>query len=359
MSPKRAVHDVSSSPHLFILGVERSGSTWLANIFDSSEDTLFFMEPFAAFNKVFDGFPGRLLHTAQADPFLKEVVQEGVQKLYACKYPLFDYHGAASWEKRLTYAALQAHACLARRLRMPPPVAYTRYRQINLNRLENPALPQQKAEAFEKVVIKEVRLNLKIKLITEVFPGSKFIVIIRNPLSQVHSMLKLIGRGSLHQLRRSLYAFNDYARSNERFDKYREAGAFTGDKSLLERAVTYWFVNYNTLIEDLEAKGADYRVARHEELSEEPVTRARKLFGFAGLKFGEATERYIQRSTAGAKEVASPVDTTRSSSTYYARALENARESLPASFFELAGKLWEVSHPVVRRYKPLLTSREA
>ena len=359
MSPKREVQDVSSGPHVFILGVERSGSTWLSNIFDSSEETLFFMEPFASFNKVFEGFPGRLLHASQADPFLKEVIQEGFEKLYACKYPLFDYHGAASWERRLTYQVLQAHASIARTLRMPPPIPYTRYQQINLNRLKNPALPQQKAEAFEKVVTKEVRLNFKVKLIAEVFEGSKFIVIIRNPLSQVHSILKLIDRGSLPQLRQSLYAFNDYSRSNGRFDKYRKVEAFAGDRSLLERAVNYWFVNYNTLIEDLEATGADYRVVRHEELSEEPVALARELFSFVGVEFGEATKRYIQRSTTGKKEVASPVDTTRSSRAYYARALENARESLPESFFSLAGKFWKVSHPVVRRYEPLLTSRGA
>lgn len=44
---------------VLILGCERSGSTWLANIFDSHPRVNLFMEPFAQYAGLFPGFPDR------------------------------------------------------------------------------------------------------------------------------------------------------------------------------------------------------------------------------------------------------------------------------------------------------------
>jgi len=338
---------VDTEAPLFILGVERSGSTWLSNIFDASEEVLFYMEPFAPFNEVFRGFPSRLTYLDGANAFLEEVVSEGFGRLRSYKYPLFDRHDAGPWRRRAAHAVMTGYAAAARLARMGKPVTYTRYQQLNLNRLRNEELSRvRKLPEHCLTCIKELRLNFKVKLLADLFPGARFVVIIRNPLSQAYSAHKLFERNSLIQLRRHLYAFVETASRVDRFEKYRRALASLDEDTLLHRFVTYWFINYNTLLEDLEAIDGTYRIVTHEELSERPQAVARDLFAFAGLSYGEAVERYIEASTTASSDgPKSDVDTARNSRTYYRQALKEAR-----------AEVGDAVQNAVREFGPLSTT---
>lgn len=342
-------------PHLFILGVERSGSTWLANVFDASADTLFFMEPFAPFNEAFAGFPSRLAYVDRANPFLRRVVREGVEHLYGHKYPLADRHNASRLERWLTYRILRAHASLARLLRAKRSLAYDRYEQLSANRFENDELfYAPKSSRPPTRVVKEVRLNFKLRLLATLYPDARYIVTIRNPVSQVHSMLRLFERGSLYQLEQALYTFVEQAENGVRFQKYRAPLRALDRDSLTHRAVAYWFISYNTLLEDLEAAPCPYRLVEHEQFSREPAASARALFDFAGLAWDDAPRGYLHASTTSDPATASALDTSRHTETYYLDALRAVPPDLRGALLAAAEPFWELSPPAVRRYRSFL-----
>ncbi len=344
-----------SQPKLFILGVERSGSTWLSNIFDASADVLFFMEPFAPFNEIFPAFPSRLLYADDSAPFLQAVIREGFEALPTCKHPFLDRPDATPLRRFVTRKVLEGHTRVARALRMRRSLLHTRYEQINLNRMRNEALfYQRKAPSPRRWVIKELRLNFKIHLLSDVFPEARHVVILRNPLSQVHSMMKLLEKGSLYQLRKHLYAILEHAAGHARFEKYADALSGLDRGSLLDRAVAYWFLNYNTLIEDLDACACSTRIVRHEDLSQTPVQAARGLFRFADVPFGPDVEAYLRTSTRAGSSTAGPLDTARHSSSYYLRALSEADEQIGSAFRRAAEPFWTLSPPAVLHYRALL-----
>ena len=66
---------------VFILGCQRSGTTWLANIFDSSPDTLLFMEPFSVPYGIFPDFPESSYVLERTSPFLDNYLHHEVVRL--------------------------------------------------------------------------------------------------------------------------------------------------------------------------------------------------------------------------------------------------------------------------------------
>ena len=75
--------------HAFILGCERSGSTWLSNVLDAHPDIEFFMEPFADYADLFPGFAGRNLYIEHQSDAMADVLSDGYENLLRNKYFLF------------------------------------------------------------------------------------------------------------------------------------------------------------------------------------------------------------------------------------------------------------------------------
>ena len=68
---------MSYSPEslIFVLGCQRSGTTWLANILDSSPDILLFMEPFSIPFNIFPEFPEPSFFLDHSSPHLDHFLQ--------------------------------------------------------------------------------------------------------------------------------------------------------------------------------------------------------------------------------------------------------------------------------------------
>lgn len=72
---------------LFVLGIQRSGTTWVANIFDASPDTLLFMEPFAPACGLFPDFPETGYFLNSAPPAITRLLRETMyRRLYRRKF---------------------------------------------------------------------------------------------------------------------------------------------------------------------------------------------------------------------------------------------------------------------------------
>ena len=71
--------------NVFLLGCERSGSTWLANIFDAHPDVELWMEPFADYAELFPAVPDRNAWLGQATPALEVAIRQGYARLPGLK----------------------------------------------------------------------------------------------------------------------------------------------------------------------------------------------------------------------------------------------------------------------------------
>lgn len=348
---------MTSSVHhpLFILGVERSGSTWLANIVDAHPESQLYMEPFAPRVEVFPDFPDRLVYLTDTNGYLRKHVWEGMEHLEGHKYPFFHRRNGSRIERFLVYQALFPLSELAtrgaQRFGFERPLAHLRFKNLNKNRIENPKLNRlSESAAASLVVIKELRLNFKVGVIADLWPDSKALVIVRNPLSQIASILRLLRAGKLHDLRSALHAIVEHAREHRRFETYENALAALDPDDLVHRVAAYWFLNYATLLEDLDRHNRAYHLVRHETLCQAPQEQRRVILEFLGLPDDAQTERYVRWSTRSTNQVDSVMDTQRNSETYYLDALHDVDDEIQGAFWKAAEAFWPLVPAPLRTY---------
>lgn len=156
---------------LFVLGIQRSGTTWIGNIFDASPDTLLFMEPFAPACGRFPDFPetGYFLNTAP--PTITRLLTETMyRRLYRRKF-LFSHRSLQSpryfrFERGIARMAERISKFAPRQLQR----RILQFSQLNLNRLD-PGYPiYRKPDTLRHCVIKELRFAGKIPLPQAAFP---------------------------------------------------------------------------------------------------------------------------------------------------------------------------------------------
>ena len=326
----------NTSPHAFILGCERSGSTWLSNVLDAHPGIEFFMEPFADYADLFPGLPSRNIHLNHENDALAKVVSEDWEHLQRVKYTLF-YNRKRNlyWKKidRLVISGLQIIG-LSKRIKQ--------FQLLNMNLNNVPIKWQSKKTAMPTLTVtKELRLNFKVGLIQRVFPQAKFIIIARHPGAQVASIMKLFQRGHLGELRKSLHSLYGDLRKSKYKVKYlayfKELG---GDPDMRELLLLWWLINYETLIEDCKRYGVDYKVVFNEDLSTYPAEHYQEILSFIGLDFHPAVRAYLAHSTVDSQRrdnnsVISPVDTIRDSSRYSKEAISNLDNEMGFSIANL------------------------
>lgn len=361
----------AQAPRLFILGVERSGSTWLANLLDASPAVEAFMEPFSEEAHIFRGFPDRLTYMGSCSDQLRDQLQAQFARLPEMKYYGWEDREAPAWRRRTNWRYQQwLLATVNKSLGQRTGWAEFRYRELNLNRNSNPRVFDfEKTSPPELEVIKELRVNLKVRVLREVFPQARFIVILRNPLAQIRSMLRLFERDALVYLRHYLGSFFEVGSTIDRLRPFVEA-AETVDDSLRDapimlRAVAYWFANYGLLLEDLEATGADFMTVRHEALSESPMQVTERLYDFAGLEFSDQTREYVDHSSNAETKTdqkrdgqtadsSAFTDTTRDSSDLYKRRLGEIPDPERRRFWSLAAPFWSMVPETLADYRQWL-----
>lgn len=352
---------MSSSFHRprFILGVERSGSTWLANIVDAHPESQLYMEPFAPRIEMFPDFPDRLMYLGETNRYLRKHVQEGFEHLKRHKYPRFHRRGESRLKRFLVYRVLfpvsEFTTLGAQVLGFERPLAHLRFKNLNKNRIENPELNRlsETAEA-SLVAVKELRLNFKVGVIADLWPKSRTLIIVRNPLSQIASILRLLKKGMLHDLRSAVHAVVEHTRGGRRFDSYEDALAALDADNLVHRVTAYWFLNYATLLEDLARHDLAYCLVRHETLCRAPQEQRQTVLGFLGLPDDPQTERYVQWSTHSTNQVDSVMDTQRNSQTYYLETLHEVDDEIRGGFWEAAEAFWPLVPAPLRAYRDWL-----
>lgn len=324
--------------HAFILGCERSGSTWLSNVLDAHLDVEFFMEPFADYAGLFPGFADRNLHMEHCSDSILHILMKGYDDLLAHKYPLFYGRGKNLYWKNIDCFIIKLHAFIGHLQHFNISERAKQYQLLNLNLANVPIKWQgRKNKTASLTITKELRLNFKVGLLHKAFPQAKFIVIVRHPGAQVTSILKLFQRGNLGELKRSLNLLYPYLSTSNYFNKYSNYyKCLDSEHNLHEKLLLWWLINYESLIGDCKRHGVDYKVVYHEELSESPEKEFYKIFTFLGLDYSADVKSYITQSTVGADhikrtDVTSPVNTMRDSSKHSKESIANLDDKMRRS----------------------------
>lgn len=332
--------------HAFILGCERSGSTWLANVLDAHPDTEVVMEPFADLCDIFPGFPNRNLYVDKRIDSMTNVVSKGYENIFNNKYPLFYQRGKSLYWKVLDRSIINLHSNIGRWQRFDSSTGVKRFHQLNLNMKQVPIKWQvDKTETASLLVTKELRLNYKVGVLRHAFPQAKYIIIVRHPGAQVTSVMKLFNRGNLGELKRSLSSLYAYIHNVDKFKKYSKYfKRLDGEQGIHRMLLLWWLINYETVLEDCKRLGVDYMIVYHEDLSNNPDDRYREVFAFLGLTYSHSVRSYITRTTTGnhrvmSEDVISPVDTTRNSSRHSRDSISNVDADVMHSFREMCKDL--------------------
>lgn len=300
--------------YLFILGCERSGSTWLGNIFDSHPEAITYTEPFADYLDLFRGFPTRFTPVDFADSVLEKKFETVVKALREMKYCLSYKPGKSSRFQQLDNTIFKIYWRCCAVLKVRPSLKMERYQALNFAADDLPFF-FFKYPSAEQHVIKELRLNFKVPLLARTFPEAKVLIAIRNPATQLMSIKKLLKLGNLSELQSHLVWLKSLIVGNEKFRRYwplMEGDAYDQDENY--RWVVWWFINYDCLIRDCKKHTVDYRIIPNEALSTEPEANIRSIFEWAGMPFAESTSKYLQHSSKGdSNRPFSPRNTTRNS----------------------------------------------
>jgi len=317
---------------IFLLGIQRSGTTWLTNLFDSSSHTLTFMEPLSAGLGLAPEYPDRLSWLRGTTPELTELLAgELPRRLERAKYLVLRRSlgspGLFRFERAFARLALGSGPLLPLGLHR----RCFRFQQINLNRFE-PDAPLVRKVSPMTWVIKELRLSGTVPIVRAAFPSARFLVIIRHPVDTVLSMLRWIRKGRLLELRDDLVGLAARLRSERLGDDYNALIERAEASGVAAKLALYWRVCYESLIRDV--PGSLSTFVTLEELSDQPGARLREVFAKVGLPYEVSVQRYLDRSTssAGGKGVLS---TTRPRSFHRQERSKGEKDDLAGQILEI------------------------
>lgn len=275
---------VGGSNVVFLLGAPRSGTTWLAKVFDSHPDVIYRHEPDTVLRS--QRLPV-LCPRNEVDAYRQEARQYVLRLLNirtqksAGSLPTFpkSYNGPISRAVRTAY--IYAPRALERLTGAKWP------RQIAIPDLVH-------ASGREPVVVmKSVSARGRARLFAEALPASRIIFILRHPCGQVASLMTGINKGKLEgdtRLREIL--------STEEAAQHGLTGEVFDALPLLERCAWHWAILNQKAMNDL--AGLDrVLIMRYEDLCRQPEEMARKMFDFARLPWSPQTQAFLQKSTTG------------------------------------------------------------
>ena len=276
--------DIPSERVVLLLGAPRSGTSWLAKIFDSHPDVLYRHEPDTVL-RTWD-LPWMCprdqvdSYVDAAQVYLRQLIETATLKT-AGSLPMFPKNYQAMPARLARSAIIHAlHAAdlarISRRL--------TRSTQIPdfIDPARHPAL---------RVVIKSVSSRGRARLFADALPGARIIFLVRDAWGQVASMQ----RGA------ALGKFEDNIPvaellETEQAARYGLTEARFASLPMVEQFAWNWAILNEKAIDDL--RGLDrVKVLKYQDLCEHPMEQARALLAFAGLAWNGQTEAFLHRST--------------------------------------------------------------
>ena len=278
------LRDLPSDRIILILGAPRSGTSWLAKIFDSHPDVVYRHEPDSVVRNHTipwmcqpEDIPA---YRDAAEAYLRQMI--GVATLKSAgSLPIFAkrYHGTLTSRLR---------SCMIYGLHATELVGG--FRKLT----QRAAIPDRLDLARSpdiRLVMKSVSSRGRARLYAEALPSARIIFIVRDPFGQISSMLRGAALGKfedgvpVEEVLQTQEA-RRYGLTSERFNSL----------PLVEQLAWNWAILNEKAIHDL-ADVETARVLYYQDLGTNPLAESRALFEFAGLSWEPQTADFIRRST--------------------------------------------------------------
>lgn len=333
---------------VFILGTQRSGTTWLANIFDSNPRCLHYYEPFAPAYGIFPYFPHEFRLVLPPAPEVAALLRTDIPRLERYRSRLFDSVHETRREFLFEAWLMKKLEALGHRLHTDAFRFASQFNLVHLNRIgQEPVAFFAKTEPIRITAIKEVRLYFKAALLADVFPGARFVHVVRHPAAVVNSMEGFLNRGRLIELREHIWRFVDSIRAQEDLARYAPVLDRVRPENLRDRLAAYWRIANEELSRQLATLPERACPLTYEDLATDPLARIAELFEWCGLPASEETNAYIRRSSTSRTGRDTELDTNRVSATYYRDWLEK----VPSGILESVERVCADS-PLMARFEP-------
>lgn len=263
---------------IMVMGMPRSGTTWLGKVFDSHPDTLYRHEPDA-------------LHYARVPRDARDWGRERVLKFVDT---MLDERSARTvskfpWFPKSYYSVLRGRTRDA--VLVAARVVAQAGQFIDVPDLIAPAELER-----VRVVWKSVSCSRLLGAIAAQLPQSRSVAITRHPCGYVASVVRGRRRGKFDGANDDLGAVDQVLGSAT-----GRTSGLTRDNyaalSEVERLAWRWVAGNEQLIEAIDGS-PNVRGVRYEDLCTAPARVGRELLGFAGLDWGEQCQGFIERSTS-------------------------------------------------------------
>jgi hypothetical protein len=269
---------------IFILGAPRSGTTWLAKIFDSHPDVIYRHEadtvvPNEDIPLMCDDDQVRA-HAGEAPEWLDALARTRRLKSVGTP-PIF----AKSF---LTRGQLRKRRAMIQALRLAQHLPLTKRL---VNSIDVPDFIPLESDAYKRLVIKSVSGMGRAGLLAAAAPDSRIIVILRHPCGQVESMLRGI-RWSMfeHDVPLAILAATQQAKRRNLTVEMLAKLSFPA------QLAWNWVIQNEIAVEGL--KGAKHvKIVRYLDLAQDPAATSRMLFEFCGLDWQPEVAAFINSST--------------------------------------------------------------
>ncbi len=271
-----AVRPGPSEDPILIVGAPRSGTTWLAKIFDSHPDVLYRHEPDDTTPPPQSSDPAALMGALarwRADRSIRT----------SAKRPFF----AKSWRSRPAHCLRIALA----------------YAMLGLGRLPGLrgihrrwSLPDFCATNRARLVIKTVNWCDGVALIARQMPLSRVVIIIRRPCGQVHSVMRGATQGRFELRESASLPYNRDRAMAHAASHGVSAQAFLG---LPDAAKFAWdWAAFNETLKCSTDGLPNVLTVFYEDLCERPEEVAHDILAFAGLDWHKQTQAFVRASTS-------------------------------------------------------------
>ena len=323
----------------FLIGNQRSGTTWLGSILHHSGQISYIYEPFEKNLGIFDNFPEEPILLNEFSISLEQIFKSGLKKAFEIKKkftiikPIY---------KQYFYAyLLENMPRLSLRIISDDRNYIKKVKVINQWHGKNFKTNLINEEPNNHFLIKETRLHLKLNAIKNALPNSRYVLLLRHPYPTIMSTLKWFQRGKLQELKNKLDCILDIYKTQHGLENYHELINHNINADIDDKLLVHWIIFNEELLRFYKMNPDNSFLVTYETLCKNVQETSQKVCDFIGLNYKKMAN-YV-RETSTIYEGNGIVDVKRISNIYYKSWRNNINEDCYRKILKFRSKFESIN----------------